>query len=352
MVIIALICPSPGVSISSASAAAGSSDSTSGWPETRLCQRPVRNPRPGRGRRGAGADRRQREHRPAGPVQVAGQDVDDVDQPAAEGAELDGGGADPAVHRGRRGARRAPGPASGSPRRRRRSARRRASGAKSAASARTSSTPSTCVGQPRPRSTRPSSNSTCTTANSSAASVPGRGAMCRSASSAVRVRAGSMTTSRPPRLRSALSLPPKSAAVARLPLDTSGLAPMIDEVVGAVEVGHRERDRVAEHQAQRHVFGHLVEGARGEHLAGAEAADDQRRVQRAGDGVRVRIAEVHADRRAAVLGARTAPRPSATAGERLVPGGLDQLPVAADQRRASAGRGRRRVRRSSRPWGR
>ena len=29
-----------------------------------------------------------------------------------------------------------------------------------------------------------------------------------------------------PRLRSAFSLPPKSAAVARLPLDTSGLAPI------------------------------------------------------------------------------------------------------------------------------
>ncbi len=63
-------------------------------------------------------------------------------------------------------------------------------------------------------------------ANSSAASVPGRGAMCWSAAWAVLVRCGSITTSRPPRRRSALSLPGKSAAVARLPLDTSGLAPM------------------------------------------------------------------------------------------------------------------------------
>ena len=55
MVITALIWPSPGVSISSASAAAGSSDRASGWPETRLCQRPVRKPRPGRGGRGADA---------------------------------------------------------------------------------------------------------------------------------------------------------------------------------------------------------------------------------------------------------------------------------------------------------
>ena len=80
---------------------------------------------------------------------------------------------------------------------------------------------------PRSGATRPSSNSTCTTANSRAASVPGRGARWRSASSAVRVRAGSMTVSLPPRLRSAFSLPGKSAAVVTLPLDTRGLAPMI-----------------------------------------------------------------------------------------------------------------------------
>ena len=45
---------------------------------------------------------------------------------------------------------------------------------------------------------------------------------------------------------------------------------MIDEVVGAVEVGHRERDGAAEHQAERDVLGHLVQRARGEHLMGAE----------------------------------------------------------------------------------
>jgi len=44
---------------------------------------------------------------------------------------------------------------------------------------------------------------------------------------AVRVRAGSMTVRRPPRRRRARSLPGKSAAVARDPLDTIGLAPMI-----------------------------------------------------------------------------------------------------------------------------
>ena len=101
-----------------------------------------------------------------------------------------------------------------------------ASGEKLLARSRTCSTPMTCSAR-SPRSTRSSSNNTCTTANNSAASVPGRGAMWRSASSAVRVRAGSMTVSVPPRLRRALSLPGKSAAVARLPLETRGFAPMI-----------------------------------------------------------------------------------------------------------------------------
>ena len=73
------------------------------------------------------------------------------------------------------------------------------------------------------------------------------------------------------------------------------------QVVGAVEVGHGERDGAAEHVAQRDVFGHLVKGAGGEHVAGAQRADDQRRVQAARDRVRIRVAEIHADRRPAVV---------------------------------------------------
>ena len=80
-VIIARIWPSPGVSISSAMHAAGSSPKTSGAPRTRLVQRPKRAPRPlpspalrlGRG---------QRPHRAARPVEVAGDRVEDVDEPA------------------------------------------------------------------------------------------------------------------------------------------------------------------------------------------------------------------------------------------------------------------------------
>ena len=55
--------------------------------------------------------------------------------------------------------------------------------------------------------------------------MPGRMATHSSARSAVRVRRGSTTTTRPPRSRMAASRPGQSGAVARLPLDSRGLAP-------------------------------------------------------------------------------------------------------------------------------
>ncbi len=143
MVIIALIWPSPGVSISSASTAAGSSESASGWPETLLCQRPGPEPasRPVTAR--GGRHRRQREHHPAGPVQVAGQDVDDVDQPAADGAEFDGGRARSGRRRQRWARRRVPWPECGCRRPSTPQCAATVSGAKSRASSRTSSNPAT-----------------------------------------------------------------------------------------------------------------------------------------------------------------------------------------------------------------
>ena len=57
--------------------------------------------------------------------------------------------------------------------------------------------------------------------------MPGRMKWCSSASSAVRVRRGSITTTFPPRSRMPRSRPRMSGAVIRLPFDTSGLAPSI-----------------------------------------------------------------------------------------------------------------------------
>ena len=50
---------------------------------------------------------------------------------------------------------------------------------------------------------------------------------CSSASSAVRLRRGSITTSLPPRALSFFSRPRMSGAVIRLPFEASGLAPSI-----------------------------------------------------------------------------------------------------------------------------
>ena len=63
--------------------------------------------------------------------------------------------------------------------------------------------------------------------------------MCSPAASAVRLRRGSTTTMRPPRARIASSRPGQSGAVANDPFDSYGFAPSINEVVGAVEIGHR-----------------------------------------------------------------------------------------------------------------
>ncbi len=100
----ARICPSPGVSISSASVATGSSPPNSGRPRTRLFQTPKwpRSPQ-ARGEPDQ-IDRGRGEHRAAGAIEVAGHHVDDVDQPGGQAAELLRAHADPAVgDRRRRG---------------------------------------------------------------------------------------------------------------------------------------------------------------------------------------------------------------------------------------------------------
>ena len=55
--------------------------------------------------------------------------------------------------------------------------------------------------------------------------MPGRMNRCSSASSAVRERRGSTTTTVPPRARSAPQPPGKSGAVISEPFEASGLAP-------------------------------------------------------------------------------------------------------------------------------
>ena len=93
-----------------------------------------------------------------------------------------------------------------------------------------------------------------------------------------------------------------------------------------VEVRDRERDGVAEHQPQRDVLGHLVQGAGRVELPGAKALDDQGHVQSAGDRVCVGVADVDRHRLATVVA-----QYRATAVRRglegLVPAHLDQFAV-------------------------
>ena len=48
-----------------------------------------------------------------------------------------------------------------------------------------------------------------------------------------------------------------------------------EEVVGAVDIGNRNRQCRAVHQRARDLFGHLIDGARGESLRGAERLDER-----------------------------------------------------------------------------
>ena len=90
---------------------------------------------------------------------------------------------------------------------------------------------------------------------------------------------------RPPAGRRGLAIasmrPGQSGAVARLPFDAYGLAPSIEQVVGAVDVGDRDGERRAEHQPGGDLLGPLVDGAGREHVGGAERPD-QRAGRRAG----------------------------------------------------------------------
>lgn len=102
-----------------------------------------------------------------------------------------------------------------------------ASGENAATAARTASTSAALTtADAAPSRTRPSSNSVCAIAASRNGSAPGRIGRCSSATLAVSVRRGSMTTSRPPRWRSALARPRKSGTVHMLPLLAIGLAPI------------------------------------------------------------------------------------------------------------------------------
>ena len=291
-------------------------------------------PRPGAPSVLRRAHRTLREHRAARAVEVAGEDVDHVDQPARRGAELLRAGADAGVDGGRLRRRElAREPADG---RRvdaagRRDALRR-EGARQLGDARRCRC---CAPSSAPGRVSCSSNSVCTIANSSSASVPGRMKWCSSASSAVRVRRGSSTTHR--------AAARAQRADATLHVGRGHQAAVRDQrvraedqqVVGAVDVGDRHGQRRAEHQPGRDLLRHLVDGARRVDVVAAERAQQAARVQTEPEVVRRRIAEVDRDRVAAVRGEdRRQARVDLAKG--LLPARLAPLAAAPDHRRAQA----------------
>ena len=105
--------------------------------------------------------------------------------------------------------------------------------------------------------------------------MPGRMGRCVSAMAAVSVRRGSTTTRRPPRARSARSRRSMPGAVMRLPLETSGLAPSIEEERRAIDVGHGQEELVPEHQQRGQHVRELVHRRRGVAAARPQRAQQQ-----------------------------------------------------------------------------
>ena len=184
-----------------------------------------------------------REHRAARAVEVAGQHVEHVDEPARERAELLRAGADAAVDGGALGARPARARCAGSRRRRCRRRPRRASGVKSRGERLDLVEPVGVLGEPARIGRAPRRTARCTSANSRSASVPGRMKWCSSASSAVRLRRGSITTTLPPRSR----MRAQPARACRAPSTGCRSRPagwrQHQQVVGAVDVGDRDAEQ-------------------------------------------------------------------------------------------------------------
>lgn len=107
------------------------------------------------------------------------------------------------------------------------------------------------------------------------------------------------------------------------------------EVVGVVQVRHGDRVGVAVEQSAGHVLGHLVDRGGGEDAAGAEGSEQDGRVEGAGHGVHVRVAEDDSDGvRSVPLGDRSQPRGHRVEG--FLPGGFAQFAVLAYERGAQS----------------
>ena len=114
-----------------------------------------------------------------------------------------------------------------------------------------------------------------------------------------------------------------------------GVAAQDDHQFGALDVGQGYREPVPEHQPAGQLLGHLVEGRCREDVARPQPFGQARAVEQQADLVRCWIAE--GDGKGVGIASRLQRRHAPLdLGIGFVPGGLDKLPVAFDQRRAQA----------------
>ena len=234
----------------------------------------------------------EREHRAALTVEVAGEHVEHVDEPRRERPELLRARADAAVDRSTRRTPRARARAGGSCRRRCRTPEPPRRVRTSRASSRTASTTVGVRVEP-PEIDESVGEATCARARTGTGRrCPGRMKTCSSATSAVCVRRGSTTTSRPPRARSASSRPGSRARCTASRSTRTGSR----RASAGSRCGRRSGIGIdsarAEHQPRRHLLRHLVDRARGEHVRAAERLREHPPVHEAGEVVRGRVADV------------------------------------------------------------
>ena len=103
------------------------------------------------------------------------------------------------------------------------------------------------------------------------------------------------------------------------------------QVVGAVDVGHGDAETAAEHERRRDLFRHLVDRRGRVDVLRAERLDQRRAVERRPEAVRPGVADVDGDRVAPTVGERRR-EPAVDGLEGLLPRGLDQFAVAPNQR--------------------
>ena len=260
--------------------------------------------------------RRQREHRATGPVEVPGEDVDDIDQPTRQRAELDGAGADAAVHRRGRRLSQLVGQAAdavGGDAGARRDGIRREVGCESRHVVDTDHV----IGQPAEVDEPVGEQHVHDRGQQEHVGArPDRDVLVghRGGLAPARVDHDEAAAARLERLEPAREVGRGAQAAVRL----ERVGTEHHEEVGPVDVGHRNGQRVAEEVPARDVLRHLVDGARREQVRRAEGAEERTDVLPTRQRVRVGVPDVRRDRAAAVR-VDDGPQPLVDDGERLGP---------------------------------